>query len=296
MKGIVLAGGTGSRLAPATKVVSKQLLPVFDKPMIYYPLTTLMLAGIRDMLIISTPFDLPRFQDLLGDGAQWGVRLSYAEQREPDGIAQAFVIGCDFIGDDRVALILGDNLFYGGGLRTTLQRVAQRGEGATVFGYAVSDPERYGVIELASDGTIVDIVEKPAHPKSNYAVTGLYFFDNRVVPIARDLSPSARGEYEITDVQREYLRLGQLSVELLGRGMAWLDTGTHESMLAASNFIQVIEQRQGLKIGCIEEVAFRLGYIDLAQLARLTEPVRDGPYGSSLRRLTREHEPLPAGP
>jgi len=295
MKGIILAGGTGSRLVPATKVVSKQLLPVFDKPMIYYPLTTLMLAGIRDLLLISTPTDLPRFRDLLGDGSQWGLRLTYAEQAEPNGIAQAFVIGADFIGGDGVALILGDNLFYGGGLRTTLQRVAQRTEGATVFGYAVRDPERYGVIELRPDGSVVDIVEKPARPRSNYAVTGLYFFDNNVVEIAGGLSPSARGEYEITDVQREYLRRGQLSVELLGRGMAWLDTGTHESMLDASNFIQVIEQRQGLKIGCTEEVAFRLGYIDLDQLRGLTEAFPEGPYRAYLRRLVREHEPPGTG-
>jgi glucose-1-phosphate thymidylyltransferase len=285
MKGIVLAGGTGSRLFPATKVISKQLLPVFDKPMIYYPLTTLMLAGIREMLVIATPEDLPRFRELLGDGSQWGLTLSYAEQAAPNGIAEAFVIGREFIGGDRVALILGDNLFYGGGLRATLKRVAQSASGATIFAYSVRDPERYGVVELAADGSIVDIVEKPVRPRSSHAVTGLYFYDNSVIEIACGLTLSKRGEYEITDIQREYLRRGQLSVELLGRGMAWLDTGTHESLLDASNFIEVIENRQGLKIGCVEEVAFRSGFIDVDQLARLAEPLRQTQYGQYLLRV-----------
>jgi glucose-1-phosphate thymidylyltransferase len=285
VKGIVLAGGTGSRLFPATKVISKQLLPVFDKPMIYYPLTTLMLAGIREMLVIATPEDLPRFRELLGDGSQWGLTLSYAEQAAPNGIAEAFVIGREFIGADRVALILGDNLFYGGGLRATLERVAQNASGATIFAYSVRDPERYGVVELAADGSIIDIVEKPVRPRSSHAVTGLYFYDNSVIEIACGLTRSERGEYEITDVQREYLRRGQLSVELLGRGMAWLDTGTHESLLDASNFIEVIENRQGLKIGCVEEVAFRCGFIDVDQLSRLAEPLRQTQYGQYLLRI-----------
>ena len=288
MKGIVLAGGTGSRLFPATKVISKQLLPVFDKPMIYYPLTTLMLAGVREMLVISTPEDLPRFRELLGDGSQWGLNLSYAEQPAPNGIAEAFVIGREFIGTERVALILGDNLFYGGGLRATLRRVAQKASGATIFAYSVRDPERYGVVELAADGSVVDIVEKPARPRSSHAVTGLYFYDNSVVDIACGLTRSERGEYEITDIQREYIRRGELSVELLGRGMAWLDTGTHESLLDASNFIEVIENRQGLKIGCVEEVALRCGFIDVQQLSRLAEPLRQTAYGQYLLRVAAE--------
>jgi glucose-1-phosphate thymidylyltransferase len=288
LKGIILAGGSGTRLYPITRVVSKQLLPVFDKPMIYYPLSTLLLAGIRDVLVVSTSEDLPRFQQLLGDGSQWGVEFSYAEQAVPNGLAQAFVIGREFIGRDRVALVLGDNLFYGGGLGGILQRVAARTEGATVFGYTVRDPQRYGVVELGPDGRAVDIVEKPERPRSNYAVTGLYFFDNDVVSIAAGLQPSRRGEYEITDVNRIYLQRDRLYVELLGRGMAWLDTGTHESLLDASNFIEVIENRQGLKIGCVEEVAFRAGYIDADQLERLAAPLRQTGYGEYLMRIANE--------
>jgi glucose-1-phosphate thymidylyltransferase len=295
VKGIILAGGAGSRLYPATKVVSKQLLPVFDKPMIYYPLSTLMLAGIRTILLISTPHDLPRFRDLLGDGSQWGLDLTYAEQSMPNGIAEAFIIGREFIGDDRVALVLGDNLFYGGGLRLVLQRAAERRVGATVFAYSVSDPQRYGVVELRSDGSVVDIEEKPEHPRSTYAVTGLYFYDNDVVSIARALVPSKRGELEITDVHREYLRRGLLVVEVLSRGLAWLDTGTHESLLDASNFIEVVEKRQGLKIGCVEEIAYRCGFIDAAQLVALAEPLRQSQYGEYLMRVAGELADKPTG-
>jgi glucose-1-phosphate thymidylyltransferase len=288
VKGIILAGGSGTRLYPITRVVSKQLLPVFDKPMIYYPLSTLMLAGVRDILVISTPDDLPRFRQLLGDGEQWGMSFRYAEQPVPNGIAQAFVIGRRFIGDDAVALVLGDNLFYGGGLGGILRRAAARPVGATVFGYTVADPERYGVVEIGPDGRAVDIVEKPERPPSNYAVTGLYFYDNDVVHIASELTPSRRGEYEITDVNRAYLERDTLYVELLGRGMAWLDTGTHESLLAASNFIEVIENRQGLKIGCVEEIAYRAGYIDAAQLAALAAPLLQTRYGEYLMRVCHE--------
>jgi glucose-1-phosphate thymidylyltransferase len=293
MKGIILAGGSGTRLHPVTFVVSKQLLPVYDKPMIYYPLSTLMLAGLREILIISTPEDTGRFKDLLGDGSRWGVQLSYEVQPSPDGLAQAFVIGRRFIGDDTCALILGDNIFYGQSFSVHLQRAAKLQHGAMVFAYRVNDPERYGVVEFNTTGRVVSIEEKPAQPKSRYAVTGLYFYDNKVVELAASLKPSPRGELEITDLNRLYLESGDLKVHVMSRGMAWLDTGTHDSLFEAGLFIQTIQHRQGLKIACPEEIAYRLGYITVNQLEQLAQPVSKSGYGQYLLALCAEPQHMP---
>lgn len=288
MKGIILAGGSGTRLYPITRALSKQLIPIYDKPMIYYPMSVLMLAGIQDIMIISTPTDTPRFKELFGNGNDLGLNIEYAVQEQPNGLAEAFVIGADFIGDDSVCLILGDNIYYGGGLSEMLQRAAQKESGATVFGYHVNDPERFGVVDFDENMHAKSIVEKPEHPASNYAVTGLYFYDNQVVGIAKNIKPSPRGELEITDINKAYLEKGQLDVELMGRGFAWLDTGTHDSLQEASSFIATVQKRQNLKVACLEEIAYRMNYIDKAKVIELAQPLKKNDYGQYLLRLVKE--------
>ncbi|TJY26407.1 glucose-1-phosphate thymidylyltransferase RfbA [Latilactobacillus curvatus] len=288
MKGIILAGGSGTRLYPITRALSKQLIPIYDKPMIYYPMSVLMLAGIQDIMIISTPTDTPRFKELFGNGNDLGLNIEYAVQEQPNGLAEAFVIGADFIGDDSVCLILGDNIYYGGGLSEMLQRAAQKESGATVFGYHVNDPERFGVVDFDENMHAKSIVEKPEHPASNYAVTGLYFYDNQVVDIAKHIKPSPRGELEITDINKAYLEKGQLDVELMGRGFAWLDTGTHDSLQEASSFIATVQKRQNLKVACLEEIAYRMNYIDKAKVIELAQPLKKNDYGQYLLRLVKE--------